>query len=76
MYNLGKWFRKRYNQLIAENYWSEEISMQSSDYDRTLMSAELVLAGLYPPTESELWNDDIKWHPVPVHSIPMEYDNV
>jgi lysosomal acid phosphatase len=48
----------------------------SSDLDRTLMSAYCVLAGLYPPTDAEEWNPDIKWQPVPVRSIPAADDNV
>lgn len=39
------------------------------------MSAESNLAGLFPPiTEDEKWNDEIKWQPIPVHTIPKEFD--
>lgn len=51
--------------------------MESSDYDRTLMSASCFLAGFYPPTESEQWNNEgLQWQPIPVHSIPLQHDNV
>lgn len=46
----------------------------SSDYDRTINSANLVLAGLFPPTGNQIWNDDLLWQPIAVHSIPKKMD--
>jgi len=40
------------------------------------MSAEVNLAGLYPPVQSEVWDDNIQWIPIPVHTIPWKQDNV
>lgn len=41
------------------------------------MSAESNLAGMFPPqTEEEIWKTDIKWQPIPVHTIPNESDNL
>lgn len=33
------------------------------------MSAQAYIAGLYPPTEKEIWNEEINWHPIPVHTV-------
>lgn len=41
-----------------------------------MMSAYTFLAGLYPPTERQMWHPDIPWQPIPVHSLPREMDNV
>lgn len=46
------------------------------DSDRTLTSALLTLAGLFPPNGSEIWNEHIQWQPIPVHTIPMRLDHV
>lgn len=39
------------------------------------MSAEVNLAGLYPPVKEQIW-DIIKWMPIPVHTVPENQDNV
>lgn len=47
----------------------------STDVDRTLMSAEANLAGLYPPNGNQVW-DIKKWMPIPVHTIPESEDSL
>ncbi|XP_078519997.1 prostatic acid phosphatase isoform X2 [Lissotriton helveticus] len=39
--------------------------------DRTLMSAQANLAGMYPPTGEQIWNPEIPWQPIPVHTLPL-----
>lgn len=72
---LGRWLRKRYSNFLSDIYSPYDIYIQSTDVDRTLMSAESHLAGLYPPIGNEVW-DSIKWMPIPVHTIPEDKDNV
>lgn len=56
---------------------ANEIYVLSSDLDRTIMSAQLNLAGLFPTNKSQTnWNPDINWQPVPLHTIAMEDDNI
>lgn len=72
---LGQWVRKRYSHLLSDLYSPYDIYIRSTDVDRTLMSAESHLAGLYPPVANEIWSS-INWIPIPVHSIPEDMDNV
>lgn len=51
--------------------------MDSSNVDRTLMSAELVLASMFPPREQDMWNKiNFTWQPIPVHTVPLDEDPV
>ena len=40
------------------------------------MSAMSNLAGLYPPVAEQEWNPDLHWQPIPVHTLPLEEDNI
>ncbi|KAL6262448.1 hypothetical protein P5V15_007534 [Pogonomyrmex californicus] len=72
---LGRWLRKRYSHFLSDVYTPYDIYVQSTDVDRTLMSAEANLAGLYPPVKNQVW-DNIKWMPIPVHTVPEKEDYV
>jgi hypothetical protein len=77
-YNLGKYFRQRYDGFLSKIYKPSEIFVQSSDADRAIMSALSNMAGLFPPTPEDpksLWNTEIQWQPIPVHTIPKKLDN-
>ena len=72
---LGSWLRNRYAHLLPQNYSLYDVYILSTDVDRTLMSAEANLAGLYPPTGDQVW-DIKKWMPIPVHTIPKVDDSL
>jgi len=73
-FELGQWIRQRYDGFVSGNYSNEEILVRSTDVDRTLMSAQSNLAGMYPPHGYWQWNTDLAWQPIPVHTLPQEED--
>lgn len=76
-YELGEYLRRRYKALIpVDVYPNKLVYVQSTDRERTLMSAETVLAGLFPPTQNQLWSKNILWQPIPIHTIPVKMDHV
>ncbi|KAK2517141.1 hypothetical protein Q9233_013342 [Columba guinea] len=84
-YELGQYMRRRYSYFLSVAYkqceastrsWRKDIYIRSTDYDHTLMSAQASLAGLYPPTQGQIWNPRILWQPVPVHTVPLPHDNL
>ncbi|VVC34466.1 Histidine phosphatase superfamily,Histidine phosphatase superfamily, clade-2,Histidine acid [Cinara cedri] len=78
-YILGKWLRDRYDRWLPKIYHVDDVFVQSSDFDRTIMSAQANLAGMYPSTF--LTNDDLNkvpmlsFQPIPIHTVPIFVDN-
>ncbi|XP_063922293.1 prostatic acid phosphatase-like isoform X2 [Zophobas morio] len=75
-YLLGKWLRDRYASFLSPHYSEKDFYLRSTDADRTLMSAEANLAGLYPPHADQIWDPAIPWQPIPIHTMPELEDNL
>ncbi len=83
-YELGVALRKKYvekTQLLPKHYETGTMYVRSTDYDRTLMSAQSLLMGLYPLGTGP--STDINtpalpkaFQPIPIHSAPYQYDDV
>ncbi|GMS89103.1 hypothetical protein PENTCL1PPCAC_11278 [Pristionchus entomophagus] len=73
-YRLGRWVRGRYGKFLGEKWDRRAMHIRSSDYNRTLMSAQANLAGLFPPSDGEKFDRTIGWQPIPVHTVPREID--
>ncbi|PSN42750.1 hypothetical protein C0J52_10659 [Blattella germanica] len=76
MYELGQFLRSRYDGYLDKIYSSREVLVKSSALDRCLMSAQLALAGLFPPVGHQVWNDKLLWQPIPVYSTPRNLDQL
>lgn len=68
--------RRRYGSFLGELYHPDVMEAHSTDVDRTKMSAQLEMAGLWPPAEQQRWSPDLDWQPVPLHSQPLDKDDV
>ncbi|XP_028916021.1 lysosomal acid phosphatase [Ornithorhynchus anatinus] len=75
-WELGWALRQRYGDFLGASYHRQEVYVRSTDFDRTLMSAEVNLAGLFPPGGSQLFNPNITWQPIPVHTVPEAQDKL
>ncbi|KAF7634523.1 hypothetical protein Mgra_00006095 [Meloidogyne graminicola] len=82
-YNLGHLLRKRYiieNKFISERYSPKEIYIKSTDVNRTLISAQANLAGMFPigipgiDYPANKWPSN--WTPIAVHTENFFTDNV
>ncbi|CAF1055359.1 unnamed protein product [Adineta steineri] len=71
-HRLGQYLRTRYGSILSSNYTASEIVVRSTDYDRTLMSAQSNLIGLYGL--KNVSDDTIPIQPVPIHTVPMDKD--
>lgn len=64
------------NKLIGDYYSPNDVYIHSTDIDRTLMCAQLLAAGLFPPIGEQVWNNDINWQPIPIHTIPLNKEQL
>ncbi|XP_031635142.1 prostatic acid phosphatase-like [Contarinia nasturtii] len=74
LFDLGQYMRTRYQHLVGTSYSPKTVYIRSTDEDRNLMSSQCLAAGLYPPSEDEIWHNDLNWQPVPVHTVPSTTD--
>lgn len=74
-FELGKFLRRRYKNLLGDGAYSpDKVFVMSSAIDRTMNTASLVLAALFPPKNNQLWNRDLLWIPIPIHTVPKSLD--
>lgn len=84
-YLLGSKLRKKYinqEQLLQATYSSNTIYVRSSDVDRTLMSAQAFLLGLYPlgtgPVLKGVKNPALPsaFQPIPLHTVSKDQETL
>ena len=71
---LGRFLRSRYDGFLPELYHMNYTRVQAADVDRCLMSAQANLAGLFPPQGQDVWEPELAWQPIPVHTVPFADD--
>ncbi|XP_068979220.1 venom acid phosphatase Acph-1-like isoform X1 [Bombus flavifrons] len=75
-YRIGTMLKERYGKFLGDIYHPSDVYAYSTDYDRTKMSLQLVLAGLYHPTPLQTWNENLSWMPIPIYYMPEKIDNI
>lgn len=75
-FDYGRFIRTRYTDFLDELYNKNKVHVRSTDFDRTIMSAQSLLSGLFEPVDFQVWNNDIKWQPIPVHTTEAKLDMV
>ncbi|XP_063978499.1 venom acid phosphatase Acph-1-like [Diachasmimorpha longicaudata] len=75
-YELGQLIRHLYGEFLGDIYVPSSVMARSTDYERTKMSLQLVLAGLFPPVKVQEWNPALKWQPMIANYVPANEDVV
>ena len=79
MYELGKFVRRRYADFIKNDYDPTELEILSSASNRCVQSGALFAYALYEEYNLKAnWSGsrDIKFDPIPVQTIPPQFDKV
>ncbi|XP_015434584.1 PREDICTED: venom acid phosphatase Acph-1-like [Dufourea novaeangliae] len=76
MYNLGVHLRDVYDEFLGDVFTTRTVKVRTAGYPLSMMSSQLVNAGLWPPAEIQKWNNDVNWQPIPSDYLPMEYDTL
>jgi hypothetical protein len=61
---------------LGKIYTPDLLEAFSSDVNRTKASLQLVLAGLFPPVEEQIWETGLNWQPIPFSTLPLDQDLV
>ncbi|XP_050293461.1 venom acid phosphatase Acph-1-like [Anthonomus grandis grandis] len=76
-YNIGKQLRSRYYEFLSDDKFTlDTVDARCTDYNRTKMSLQLVLASLFPPRGHLVWENRLDWQPVPFNYWPVHEDHV
>lgn len=73
---LGKMLRDKYNNFLGDKYHPQDVYAQSTNVERTKLSLQLVLAGLYPSSENQMWKSKLLSMPVSTYNTTDEVDIV
>lgn len=81
LHELGKDLKARYGDLAGTNYTRVRTYVRSTNFDRTLMSAQSLLSALYPLGSGPLDEAGApalpsRQQPVPVHSVRKSNDRL
>ncbi|XP_039255798.2 prostatic acid phosphatase-like [Styela clava] len=73
-YELGLYLKSKYGNLISKKYKENEIYIKSTDTDRTIMTAQCVVSGLYALPNSTIGKSTIAFRPFPIHTDSLKRD--
>ncbi|KAJ3664858.1 hypothetical protein Zmor_000398 [Zophobas morio] len=71
-YEIGRYLRETYGDFIPAQYTPDAVYAISTNFKRTKMCLELVLAGLFPPLESDIFTESLNWQPIPFNVEQQE----
>ncbi|ENN78845.1 hypothetical protein YQE_04698, partial [Dendroctonus ponderosae] len=68
-YRIGTTLRERYQNFLGNAYNIDFIDSRTTNVNRTKMSLQLVLAGLWPPTGQQVFLPWLNWQPIPYNYL-------
>ena len=75
LYLIGVHIRDKYKNIINKNTSPNELLVYSTDLNRTILSAESQLLGMFPPEKGEIIDEIQKKYSYPPNEIPQDVQN-
>ena len=72
LYLIGVHIRNKYSNIINKNTSPSELLVYSTDLNRTILSAESQLLGMFPPEKGEIIDNNYIKFSLPPNEIPKE----
>ena len=72
LYLIGVHIRTKYSNIINKNTTQKELVVYSTDLNRTILSAESQLLGMFPPEKGEIINNSLRKYSYPPNEVPIE----
>lgn len=69
-YQRGEFIRNKYGSFLGNVYRPSQIHVWTGENNRSITSAQALLAALYKPDDAHKWSETLDWQPVAVHSDP------
>ncbi|XP_012542776.1 venom acid phosphatase Acph-1 isoform X2 [Monomorium pharaonis] len=76
MYNLGVYLRNVYDKFLGDTYTPDIIKTRTTEHTLSILSAQLVNSGLWPPAANQIWIESLKWLPIPNEYLRMKEDTL
>ncbi|TGZ53473.1 Uncharacterized protein DBV15_05864, partial [Temnothorax longispinosus] len=76
IYKLGVYLREIYNDFLGNTYTPEIMKARTTEHSLSILSAQLVNAGLWPPAGNQIWIENLKWQPIPTDYLELEEDTL
>ena len=65
----GDFLRERYSDFLSERFNEKEVTIKSTNYSRTIKTAQSIVSGLYKPKEAENWDEKTAPLPTPIATL-------
>ncbi|XP_020279223.1 venom acid phosphatase Acph-1-like [Pseudomyrmex gracilis] len=76
LYNLGVYLRETYNEFLGDTYMSKTVKTRTTEFVPSILSSQLVNAGLWPPLGNQTWNENLNWQPIPSDYLELKEDTL
>ncbi|XP_011644162.1 venom acid phosphatase Acph-1-like [Pogonomyrmex barbatus] len=76
IYNFGTYLRQVYDEFLGDTYTDNIMRTRTTENTLSILSAQLVNAGLWPPKENQMWIEGLNWQPIPFDYVKLEEDTL